>query len=145
MSSRPDALPQTLTLDGKHYDLARLSTTARAQLPHLQFAEGQIQRLSNRNAIAETARLAYVRALADNLPEKKASANRKKNVITVDDERYWLEDFSEAARAQLYHIRVVEAEQEQLNKELAMARTARNHYVAVLKQELKGVKPLQTQ
>ena len=145
MSSRQDALPQTLTLNGKHYELATLSATARAQLPHLQFAEGAIQRLSNRMAIADTARLAYVRALADNLPQKKASANRKKNVITVDDERYWLDDFSEAARAQLYHVRVVEAEQEQLGKELAMARTARNHYVAVLTRELKGVKPLQTQ
>lgn len=138
-------LPETVTVDGKHYNLSDLSNLARAQLPNLRFADEQIQLLNNRKALAETARSAYAKVLAENLPEKKAPANRKKDVLTIDGERYRLEDFSDLARGQLLSIQFADREMERLNNELAVAQTARTRYATVLADELKGVKPLKTQ
>lgn len=138
-------LPETVTVDGKHYNLSDLSSVARAQLPNLRFADEQIQLLNNRKALAETARSAYAKVLSENLPEKRAPANRKKDVLTIDGERYRLEDFSELARGQLLSIQFADREAERLNNELAVAQTARTRYATVLADELKGLKPLKTQ
>lgn len=138
-------LPETITVDGKHYNLTDLNNLAKAQLPNLRFADEQIQLLNNRKALTETARSAYAKVLAENLPEKKAPGNRKKDVLTIDGERYRLEDFSDLARGQLLSIQFADREMERLNNELAVAQTARTRYATVLADELKGVKPLKTQ
>lgn len=138
-------LPETVMIDGKHYDLAALSDNAQSQLANLRFADGQIRLLTNRKALVETARMAYGKTLADNLPEKKAAANRKKDVVNIGGERYWLDDLSETGRAQLYNIRFTDEELERLNNEQAVAQAARNRYAEVLEQELKTAKPFKTQ
>lgn len=138
-------IPETVTVDGQHYNLTDLNNLAKAQLPNLRFAGEHIQLLNNRKALAETARSAYAKVLSENLPEKKAPANRKKDVLSIDGERYRLEDFSDLARGQLLSIQFADREIEHLNNELAVAQTARARYAAVLADELKGVKPLKTQ
>tara|TARA_B100000674_G_C37182280_1_gene620251 strand:+ start:15 stop:239 length:225 start_codon:yes stop_codon:yes gene_type:complete len=52
-----------LTLDGKEYDTENLSDNAKAQLASLQFNEVHMNRLRNELAIADTAKIAYTRAL----------------------------------------------------------------------------------
>ncbi|NLY57971.1 MAG: SapC family protein, partial [Gammaproteobacteria bacterium] len=145
MASEQAKLPDTVTVDGKHYNLADLSDNGRAQLGNLRFVDNQTLLLKNRRALVETARVAYVKALAGQLPEKKAAANRKKDVVTIDGERYRLEDFSDAGRAQLVNIRFAEQEMERLNNEQSVAQMARLSYARVLADELQGLSPLKTQ
>jgi hypothetical protein len=60
-------LPQ-ITIDNVTYELDQLSEAARIQLNHLQFSDGEIQRLQMLLAQAQTARSAYFAALKDQLP-----------------------------------------------------------------------------
>ena len=61
---------QTVTIDGTEYNLADLSEEARQQIANLRVADQEIERLDSRLAIARTARNAYARALAEQLPKK---------------------------------------------------------------------------
>jgi|MDSV01.3.fsa_nt_gb hypothetical protein len=56
-----------VSIDGKDYNLEDLTDNAKAQITNIQFVDGQIQQLSNELAIADTARLAYTRALKSEL------------------------------------------------------------------------------
>lgn len=58
----------TITIDGKNYDTDTFSTDAKAQLMSLQMVDQEIGRLNMQLAIAQTARNAYARALAAQLP-----------------------------------------------------------------------------
>ncbi|MEP2984701.1 MAG: DUF6447 family protein [Sulfitobacter sp.] len=58
---------QTIDIDGKSYELDKLSDEARGQLANLQVVDAEIQRIEQRKAIAQTARNAYARALQEEL------------------------------------------------------------------------------
>lgn len=58
--------------------------------------------------------------------------------ITVDDIEYNTEDLSDNGKAQLASLQFLEAQMKKLNSEIAVYRTARNAYVAVLKAELEA-------
>jgi len=58
---------QTIDIDGKSYELDKLSGEAKAQLGNIQAVDAEIQRLKQRKAIAQTARNAYARALQEEL------------------------------------------------------------------------------
>lgn len=60
---------QKISIDGKEYALNSLSDAAKNQLVSLQAADGEIARLQTQLAIAQTARNAYARALAEQLPK----------------------------------------------------------------------------
>ncbi|WP_394425041.1 hypothetical protein [Vreelandella stevensii] len=62
---------QTVTIDGRDYELADLSENARNQLVNLRVTDQEIQRLNQQLAIAQTARTAYANALKQELPEQK--------------------------------------------------------------------------
>lgn len=134
--------PDVIMVDGRHYKRSDVSEQALVQITNLHFADAQLQVLNNRIALIETARAAYVKVLAQQLPDKTAPGNRKKDVITVDGDRYRLEDFSAPARAQLANIQFADSELQTLHGELAVAQTARTRYGNVLAEELKGVTPL---
>jgi len=53
-----------ITVDGVDYNVADLSDAAKQQIQNLQFVEAQLQQLNNEWAVADTARLGYSRALA---------------------------------------------------------------------------------
>ena len=53
----------TLTLNGKDYDVNKLSEAARAQVVNIQVVDAEINRLQQQLAIGQTARNAYVAAL----------------------------------------------------------------------------------
>ncbi len=57
-----------ITIDGKSYMLDHLSDAVKGQITSLQVTDAEIQRLNIQLAIAQTARNAYARALADLLP-----------------------------------------------------------------------------
>ena len=57
-----------ITIDGRNYDLNKLSNDAKAQLISLQFADAEIQRLQAQLAAFQTARNAYANALNQLLP-----------------------------------------------------------------------------
>ena len=63
----------TITIDGKEYDLAALSNEARAQLLNLRVTDQEIARLKQLMAIAQTARAAYSRALQGELEKRQSS------------------------------------------------------------------------
>ena len=58
---------KTIEIDGKKYSIDDLSEEARAQLVSLRVVDQEIIRLQHQMAIAQTARLAYGRALNQHL------------------------------------------------------------------------------
>lgn len=61
----------TVTIDGREYNVADLSENARNQLVNLRVTDQEVQRLNQQLAIAQTARTAYANALKQELPEQK--------------------------------------------------------------------------
>ncbi|WP_104019692.1 DUF6447 family protein [Roseovarius nitratireducens] len=59
---------QTVTIDGKDYELESLSDAAKDQLTNLRVVDQEIARLQQQQAIAQTARNAYANALKAELP-----------------------------------------------------------------------------
>ena len=59
----------TINIDGKEYDLEKLSEKAKEQLINIQFVDDQIQQLNNEWAVSDTARLGYTRALKSDLEQ----------------------------------------------------------------------------
>lgn len=64
-----EAAPKTITIDGKDYDVTSLSEQARSQIVNLRVTDQEIQRLQQCLAIAQTARVAYAKALEAELPK----------------------------------------------------------------------------
>lgn len=62
------ALPESITINGSSYTVADLSQAARDQIGSIQAVDSEIARLQVRMGIAQTARNAYVGALAAALP-----------------------------------------------------------------------------
>jgi Family of unknown function (DUF6447) len=58
----------TLTLDGREFEIEKLPAPATEQLASLQFVDAEIARLKSLLAVAQTARHAYVEALRVALP-----------------------------------------------------------------------------
>jgi len=60
-----------ITIDGKEYDVEKLSDAAKAQLMSLQLTDKKIAELNTELAIVQTARNAYAVALKEALETKK--------------------------------------------------------------------------
>jgi hypothetical protein len=58
-----------IKIDNKDYDTDKLSDEAKTQLTNIQVCDQEIQRLQVQLAIAQTARMAYARALGEALPK----------------------------------------------------------------------------
>lgn len=56
-----------IKIDNKDYELDSLSDEAKAQLASLQFVDAELQRLNAKNAVLQTARMAYSKALNEAL------------------------------------------------------------------------------
>lgn len=122
-----------ITIDGTEYELDNLSDKAKAELVSIQTVDTKLQALNIDMAIYQTARNAYANALQAQLPEKTAHANKKKDVITINDKKYAIEDFSEAAKAELGSLQLVDAKLAETQSQTAMMQTARNAYGLSLK------------
>jgi len=64
-----------ITIDGIEYDLSKLSESAKGQLVSLQLVDQKITAAQQELAILQTARMAYARALKDELPAEAANAH----------------------------------------------------------------------
>ena len=58
----------TIKIDGKDYDLDKLSTEAKSQLASIQFVDAELARIQAQVAALQTARMAYAKALQAALP-----------------------------------------------------------------------------
>ena len=58
---------EKVTIDGKEYSLGQLTENARVQIANIQFVDAQLQQLNNEWAVADTARIAYSKALREEL------------------------------------------------------------------------------
>jgi glycerate kinase len=67
-----DEQQQTVTIDGTEYNLADLSENARSQVVNLRVTDAEIEKLKQQLAIYQTARTAYARTLAEELPKQTA-------------------------------------------------------------------------
>ena len=73
-----------IKIDDVEYDTDDMSDNAKAQVASLQFNEAHMNRLRNELAIADTAKIAYVNALkqeldkAETKPEVKPAKSAKK-------------------------------------------------------------------
>ncbi len=56
-----------INIDNKEYELDTLSEETKAQLASLQFVDAELQRLNAQNAVLQTARMAYAKALNEAL------------------------------------------------------------------------------
>ena len=66
-----------IKIDDVEYDTEDMSDNAKAQVASLQFNEAHMNRLRNELAIADTAKIAYVNALKQEL-DKNDNANKSK-------------------------------------------------------------------
>ena len=64
---------QTVNINDVAYKMSDLSDNAKHQLVNLRITDQEITRLNHKLAIAQTARAAYAKALADELPKTEAS------------------------------------------------------------------------
>lgn len=126
----------SITIDGTEYELDTLSDNARAQLASMQLVDQKIAQAQADLAITQTARNGYAQALASQLPEKEAAKSKKTDVITIDEKRYNLDDFSDEAKAELQSLQFVNNKLAQGQAELAVLSTARNMYANALKAAL---------
>ena len=62
-----------ITIDGKEHDTEDFSDKAKATIGSLQFVETKLHQMRNELAIADTARIAYGRALKRELAKVEAS------------------------------------------------------------------------
>ena len=70
---------KTVKIDGVAYKLSDLSTNAKKMLVNISVADKEIAHLNQQLAMFKTARAAYAKALADELPGKgKKKAEEKK-------------------------------------------------------------------
>jgi len=60
-------MSQKIKVDNKEYEIDSLSDESKAQLVSIQFVDNELQRLSNKAAALQTARLGYVKALQSSL------------------------------------------------------------------------------
>lgn len=134
-----------ITIDNQQYRVDDLNEEAKKQLVNIQTTEAFIQRLNNQRAIAQTGRQSYAQKLSNLLPEKEAAANKKKDVITIDDKRYNLDDFSEEANQQVVNLRTADAELQNLGNQLAIAQTARQAYGRALAEAIQDATPVKPQ
>lgn len=61
------AQSQTIEIDGKSYEVDKLSAEVKSQLGNIQAVDAELQRLERQRAIAQTARNTYARALQEEL------------------------------------------------------------------------------
>lgn len=71
-----DAAKNSLTIDGKTYDVASLTDAARAQVGNIRVVDEEIKKIEQQLAIHRTARAAYGRALKEEL-DKTTPANQQ--------------------------------------------------------------------
>jgi hypothetical protein len=62
--------------------------------------------------------------------------NSTVQTVTIDNQPYPLASLTEQARAQIVNLQAVEAEIAQLQRQLAIAQTARAAYAGILKAEI---------
>ncbi len=67
------AQPENITINGTTYAFASLSEAARGHVASIQAVDAEIARLQLQMGIAQTARNAYVGALAASLPAAQAA------------------------------------------------------------------------
>ncbi|MBZ9557617.1 hypothetical protein KGQ96_06025 [Halomonas coralii] len=65
---------QTVTIDGKDYQLDQLSEEARKQLANLRLCDEEIARIQRQYGIAQAARVTYSNLLERELPGEKSTA-----------------------------------------------------------------------
>ena len=59
-----------VTIDGKEYDLDKLSDEAKKQLGSLQFVQSEINKLNGQIAVYKTAAVAYTNALKKEIDDQ---------------------------------------------------------------------------
>ena len=69
----PKEKEKTITINDVVYKESDLSENAKSQVINLQITDQEISRLNHQLAIAQTARAAYARALAEELTKAKSS------------------------------------------------------------------------
>lgn len=67
---------KSVTIDGKSYPLATLSPSAKGNLASLQATDAELRYLGIKTAICQTARIAYIKALKDELENGSSTDER---------------------------------------------------------------------
>ena len=132
-----------IKLDDKEYEVDNLSDQGKAALASLQFTNKQINELSKMQIMLQQAKQSFIDSLKREMITKKTGfffdddqKGQKMPKITVDGVEYNTEDLSENGKAQLASLQFLEAQMTKLKAELAVYHTARNSYMAALKEEL---------
>lgn len=76
-TSQPNPSDQKITIDGSEYKLSDLSDNAKNQIMNLRVTDQEISRLQQLLAIAQTARTAYAKALAEELPKIQSTQDTR--------------------------------------------------------------------
>jgi len=75
----------TITIDGKEYDVEKLSDETKAQLGSLQYVDSELARLEAQSAALQTARMAYGRALKQTLEQGQAPEEDEVSIEGLGD------------------------------------------------------------
>jgi len=127
---------QTVTIDNIVHKLSDLGDTAKKELENIRITEEQLKNLQIQQAITQTARNAYANALKKQLP-KKAPANTKESIVTIEGVKYEFSSFSKSAQSELISLHEADKRIEQLKNDIAFTQTARNAYARELQTAIK--------
>ena len=125
-----------VTINDTKYNEKDLTQKAQKTVLSLKVTNQEIQRLEDKLAILQTARNAYSASLTPNLP-KPAAANKRKDVVKINDKKYAYADMNEKAVADINSIAIVDKKIADLQADLAITKTAKTLYSKSLIEEVK--------
>lgn len=127
---------RTININGKNYNEEELSKKAQKIIQILKVTNQEIENIEDILAITKTARSAYIISLEPNLP-KVAHANKKKNVISINNKKYSYDDMNEKALSDVISISATDKKISSLQTDLSITKTAKNFYTKALMEEVK--------
>lgn len=116
-----------ITLAGRKFDTTQFSTTTHSLMVAVQFSNQEIERLTRRISVLQTARNAYAKALSKALPTDANIADGERTVKVNDREYAWAA-LSDSAKNQFTSLRKTITELAKVEQELMIAKTASSAY-----------------
>ncbi|WP_130536260.1 DUF6447 family protein [Thiomicrorhabdus indica] len=124
-----------IKLDNQEFEVAQLSQVAREQYNAILFTEGKLKSLNSNRENLQKARRSVAELVSQNLPEK-AHPNKKNGIVTINGDKFVVDDFAEETKKHLNHIIELDKKLALLDMEMSMVQTARNSYVKTLSRHL---------
>ena len=121
-----------ITINGKKYNEKKLNSQAKKYVGFLRLTENEIKTLNNKISINKTARNVYGNSIMKNIPQKKAAANRKNGIVTINGNKYLQDDLNDRIKNDILIINKIDRNISELQIDLSIITTSKNVYTQIL-------------